>query len=147
MARTGKDVLLRKETEAVELHLAGMPYEQIAERIGYRDGSGAYKAVRRALSRRVTTASDEVVESSLARCDRMLTAWWPRALAGDAKAALVVERWETRRAKLLGLDAPVRVSATLTSELDAEITQLVEQLAGLPAAPDAPLPAAPVDTP
>lgn len=120
--------VLQRERQAVELHLAGASYDAIAEQVGYRDRGGAYKAVRRALERAVISSVDEQRESAVARCDRMLRALWPKALGGDPDAEKACHRWETRRAKLLGLDAPTQVRATITSELDSEIEALVQQL-------------------
>jgi hypothetical protein len=49
---------------------------------------------------------------------------WAKACAGDHLAALTVIRCMDRRSRLLGLDAPTKLE--VTTELDEEITQLLE---------------------
>ena len=43
----------QREPEAVKLYQAGFTFEEIAEKVGYSDRSGARKAVHRALERDV----------------------------------------------------------------------------------------------
>ncbi len=131
----------RKEAEAARLRAEGLDYDAIADRLGYRDRSGAHKAARRALADVVRHSTDEARLLAMQRLDglrRMLVnlvtegAMVPRDIIAAARVLLAVEE---REAKLLGLDldsAPVIPSG----HLDREIERLVGEIERL----DAPRP-------
>ena len=70
----------QREPEAVKLYLAGLTFDEIAEKLGYSDRSGARKAVHRALERDVPEVeglraklladADVVIERLLPLVDR-----------------------------------------------------------------------------
>ena len=115
----------------VELRLAGATFQQIADRVGYSQASAAYKCWQRAMAD-IPASSKELARSlELARLDAMLTAVWPACLRGQLGAidrALNIGR---RRARLLGLDAPVRVDGSLSDSLSAEVERLALTMAQL----------------
>ena len=142
---------VEKKRKALELRKAGASYEQIAEMLGYRSKSGAYKAVSLALRDLLREPADSVRKLELSRLDDMLMGIWPRVRSGDVLAIDRALKLAERRAKLLGLDAPVKVAPTdpsgekeyagLTDEQRAErIAQLLERArarrAGRPAGAD-----------
>lgn len=145
-SRTQRATARAKAQRAVQVVLAGGSYTQAAEAAGYSNRGTAYAAVQTYLREQHSHEVEPARAEAVARCDSMLRTWWPRAMARphpehsplEALAVLqqaevaekVCERWERRRAKLLGLDAPVRVAHTVTSELDAEIEQLLAQVHG-----------------
>ncbi len=96
---------------AFELRLAGVTYEQIAQRLGYGGPSGAHKAVSTWLRRTRTEPSDELIRIETARIDRLWRGLWERAAGGDLQAADRALRLMERRSKLLGLDSPTKVDA------------------------------------
>lgn len=97
-----------RDTQAVELAIAGLSYDRIADEVGYADRSGAYRAVRRALDRVEVPKVTELREMENARLDRLQAAWWTKAITDkDPHAASVVLRIFDRRAKLNGLDQQV----------------------------------------
>ena len=61
-----------------------------------------------------------VLALELERLDALTLAAWPRARAGDDRAIRVVLRIMQRRAKLLGLDAPLK-SATTSQRQDVPV--------------------------
>jgi hypothetical protein len=66
------------------------------------------------------------------RLDRLQRAYWPAALGGDVGAARLVLRVIDRRARLFGLDAPIKVSTEVTystSDIDSEVARLAALLA------------------
>lgn len=131
----------KAETQAMEarvmsLRLAGMPFDQIAREVGYSDQSGAYRAYQRIMERTVRPMADEVREEEVARLDRLIMSYWPRALGGgghdpNPKAADVVFRAMDRRAKLLGLDAPVKQEIDLTTYTPEDFDREVAEIAAL----------------
>lgn len=156
---TAKVLAARREQLAVQMVLAGATYQAIADtlmpcprhqvedqralpgcpdcRPMYASRASAYKAVRRALQRDYATTTaerDELRQLQLAQIATALRAVWPRVLTagkGQDRAILSAVRLLDRQSRLMGLDAPTRIE--LTTELDAEIERLVEQLAGIDA--------------
>lgn len=115
---TAEDV--ERETKVLQLRIAGASFDQIAKTIGYADRAGAHKAYQRAMSRVYAEPAAELREIAAARLDAMLTAVWRQAAAGDLKAVDCVLRIETRRAKLLGLDAPQQIDAGVTVRYEVD---------------------------
>lgn len=116
--------------QALELRKAGVGFPQIAKQLGYRHASGAYEAVRAALKRTEQEPADEVRRLAVERLDRLLFAVWKRAI--DPHDPLQLEyldrvlRIETRRAKLLGLDALDQVDIEWRLRLMARALNLDE---------------------
>jgi Homeodomain-like domain len=124
--------------KAIELRAAGASYREI----------GAALGVTHVTARNwVLTAVDEVkyeqaetmrkVEGT--SLDRLQRAMWPEAIQGDAKAAMAVLRIMERRARLFGLDAPVKVDAQVTevTQADMEMAELVREAKAKAATQDA----------
>jgi hypothetical protein len=95
-----------RQLQALELRLAGATYDEIAERLGYASRSGAFNAVDSALKLTKREPAEGVRRLSAERLDRATLAIWRKVSAGDLHAIDVLLRVESRRAKLLGLDAP-----------------------------------------
>lgn len=105
-------VAREREAEAVKLRESGASFEKIGKQLGVTT-SGAYRAVARSLTRVIAQTSESAAQLralELQRLDKLLLALWPRASKGDDAAVDRVLRVMERRAKLCGLDAPVRVS-------------------------------------
>lgn len=107
-----------RRAQAVRDRLAGMTYSEIAERHHYSDGSAARKAVVRALDAVEARLVDEYRTIENARLDLITLALTPilvdvRKKDADRIAAagrlLAVSE---RRARLNGLDAPVKVQVS-----------------------------------
>lgn len=121
-----------RDAEACRLRARGRTYQQIAVELGMYDKSGAYAAVQRALVDTVKEPADEVRQLELIRLDEMHRAalgvmeathyvvdkgavvlWEDLPLIDDGPVLAAVDRLlriQDRRAKLLGLDSPQRVS-------------------------------------
>jgi hypothetical protein len=87
----------------------------------------------RAIKRSTQSAGvNELREQELDRLDRLQRNVWAQALNGDLQAVQVALRIIDRRAKLLGLDTPVRQEILIeqidNSTVDREIQRLVEML-------------------
>jgi len=127
--------VIEKERKALELRRAGVGYDEIAQAVGYANGSGAYRAVQRAMKRTLREAgAEEIRDQELDRLDRMQRSVWPRAIQGDLPAVGAVLRIMERRSRMLGLDAPV--TATIAVEhfdgqtVDAEVQRIMATLQG-----------------
>lgn len=121
--RLTKGAILDRERQAVAYHLAGETCEAIAAALGYTNRGSAWHAIQRGLARFVAPAIEEARTAELARLDRLHKAVWTRATQGELPAIETALKIMARRARLLGLDQPVRVNlrtimAQVTADLD-----------------------------
>lgn len=145
-----------RDAKAARLKVEGLSYQQIADRLGFTDRSTAAKAAKRALAEVVQEPAEELRKLELERLDDMyrrsyavlerehLTVSQGRVvcleneagekvpLPDDGPVLAAVDRLlkiQDRRAKLLGLDAPTQVQATVTevTQADLELTDLISE--------------------
>jgi len=128
-----------RRARAIELKKAGATYRQIGEQLGcgmktaWRDVDYELKAT----ISEMTESADALRALELARLDRLQVAIWPKAIAGDnLRAVATILKVMSRRAALLGLDAPTKVDVAGSVEITALFTKaqetLGEKLARLP---------------
>jgi hypothetical protein len=134
MTKSPTPELIDKERRVVELRRAGATWDDISRTVGYTDHTSAYRAYQRAMKRTLVEAgTEEIRELELDRLDKMQTAIWGKVMQGDTQAIHTALKILDRRAKYLGLDAPVRsevkVDVTDTNSIDAEMQRLVALLA------------------
>lgn len=125
--------LIDKEHKVLELRRAGLTWQRIAEQVGYADHTGAYAAYKRAMKRTLQEPADELRQSEIDRLDRLQLAIWPRAMNGDNSSVVTILRIMERRAKLLGLDMPVKIAQEVTvweggESIDRAVRDLAELL-------------------
>lgn len=126
--------VIEKERRVLELRRAGVTYDVIAQEVGYSNPSGAYHAYTRALKRTLREAgSEELREQEADRLDRLQRFAWGAAAQGNLKAIETVLRIMGRRARLLGLDMPIKVQQEVTvwsgdSDIDREIQSLIARM-------------------
>lgn len=97
-----------RDLAALKLRQAGASYPVIAQQCGFNSRQAAHKAVQALLQRNEAEAVDEMRALDNSRYDALLMAVWRQALAGDKDAHAAALKVLERRAKLNGLDAPVR---------------------------------------
>ncbi len=124
---------LDRELKVLELRRAGLTWQRIAVQVGYADHSGAYLAYKRALKRVLQQPAEELRQAEIDRLDRLQLAAWPKAMQGDNSAIATVLRIMERRAKLLGLDMPVKIAQDVTvwdggESIDRAVRDLAELL-------------------
>lgn len=124
--RRRRPILEAKLRQALELRTRGMTYTDIAKELGYQNGSGVRALILRELKRRARKTNDtldEIRQLELERLDGLLRGAFIRAAGdptssnpedrvGDPEHAKSVLRIMERRAKLLGLDSPVKKELT-----------------------------------
>jgi hypothetical protein len=86
---------------AVELRTQGHSYAEIAEILEFRDRSGAWRCVMRALEGRELTAADRYRVIRLSELEHQHRAAWLKAKGGDFAAIDTVLRAADERIKLL----------------------------------------------
>jgi hypothetical protein len=124
--------LVDKEVKVLELRRAGLTWQRIAEETGYADHTGAYAAYKRAIKRTQQQPADELREAELDRIDRLQLALWPKAMKGDNASINTIVRLMERRARLLGLDTPIKIQQDITTWTgDESIDRAVRDLAAL----------------
>ena len=124
--------LVDKEMKVLDLRRAGLTWVRIAEEVGYADHTGAYAAYKRAIKRTMQQPADELRSQELDRIDRLQLAVWPAAMKGDTRAVLTIIRLMERRAKLTGLDMPIKIEQDVTTWTGGEtIDRAVRDLAAL----------------
>ena len=129
--------LVDKEVKVLELRRAGLTWQRIAEETGYADHTGAYAAYKRAIKRTMQQPADELREAELDRIDRLQLALWPKAMKGDNASINTIIRLMERRARLLGLDTPIKIQQDITTWTgDDSIDRAVRDLAALLTAND-----------
>jgi DNA-binding CsgD family transcriptional regulator len=101
-----------RERQALDLRLKGFDYEEIGRKLKI-SGAGAYKILMRVLDRWKEEFAEkipQVRQVEIQRCDMMLRALGKGIKQGDTKSIQTALKVAERRARLLGLDAPVKVN-------------------------------------
>ena len=122
-----------RRAKVLEMRLQGYNVSAIAETLGISRTLAAAH-IANALDALVVDNATQLRQLELERLDRMLTALDDGIGNGDPKAAMAAIRISERRAKLLGLDKPIQVEATVVTVdlIDREIERLSAKLAGVP---------------
>lgn len=102
------------QVKALEYRKMGLSYSQIAEKLGLGSPQTAWNAVESALKRTLQEPADDVRKMELARLDAMWIKPYLAAQAGDTFAVGTCLNIMNRRARLLGLDAPVKTEGKTT---------------------------------
>jgi len=103
---------MERQVKALELRRSGMSYHEIAAALGIGK-SQAQRYVQAGLAsarEQVAAEASDLRAEEVSRLDGMLRGLWPDARKGHLGAVEKVLKIMERRAKLLGLDAPVRLA-------------------------------------
>lgn len=103
---------LEMQAKALELRRGGAGFVEIGLKLGVGK-STAHRLVEASMvdaRAQISASVDEMRADEIARLDGMLAKLYPKAAEGDVNAIDRVIKIGERRAKLLGLDAPVRVA-------------------------------------
>lgn len=142
-----------RDADACKLRNLGHSYDEIAAQLGFANRSAAYKAVERAMRLTVQEPAAAQRTLQLARLDLLFREAWavlkaehvainngrvimnpanpeePLRDHGPVLAAIDrLLKIEERRAKLLGLDAPVRAELITVDAIEAEVARLAAEL-------------------
>jgi len=141
-----------RDANAARLRADGANYDEIAREMGYGSAASAWKAVDRALRATVAEPAARVRTIELARLDILLWEAWKvlrarhivvnqgrvvldpdsgQPLHDHGPVLQAIDRVlkiQERRARLLGLDAPVKVEAITVDQIEAEIARLAAEL-------------------
>lgn len=160
MARPTKvqrPAIAQRRARAAELRTQGQPWQAIADELGYKTAGAACQDVSRALEQAVIQQNrnvDLMRQEELQALDTLLRqAWtvlnrehvtvsWGKVIYDEATGEKLLDdgpvlqaidrilKIRERRAKLLGLDAPMKVEAITVDALDRAIAELAAELEG-----------------
>ena len=104
----------------MQLRTLGKSYEAIAVELGYTDGTGAYEAVMAGIKKMMKEPAEQVVTLEVKRLDEILERLLPLIYQKhpDLGAIDRILAVMARRARYLGLDAPVKVASTTADGKD-----------------------------
>lgn len=128
----------QRRADAIRLRIAGLEWQEIADRLHYASKGAACTDVTRALQERAADrdqAVDEMRTLETMRLDRIMAGLWPKAASGNARAADTVVRIIDRRCKLNGLDVRGIAEQDPTQALSI-VGQLMAAIAGAAELPD-----------
>jgi hypothetical protein len=103
---------VEQQVTALRYRKMGLTYGEIAERLGMRSSQTAWSAVESALKRTLQEPADYVRKLELGRLDAMFIPVYINACRGDLAALSAALNIMTRRARLLGLDAPLKTESS-----------------------------------
>lgn len=132
----------RKANAALQLHIAGLYWDEIAEQLGYPDGGAVRVAVELALERELHEESRDQMRKMVGlRLQRLTKAVWAKAINPDSPEQLAAQR-EARAnlaefVRVYGLAAPTEmvVHTPTAQELENWVTTVVAR--SVPQLPEA----------
>src|SRR5699024_556363 len=124
-SRRTKEYHSQRRVEAMTLRLAGLTYQQIAERMDLSE-SGAYDLVKRSFRYVETDTVDEMRQLENDRLDRAQAAIWPKVLKGEESAISTFLSISGQRARINGLNSPPKVGIRggVSTEMESAVNQL-----------------------
>jgi hypothetical protein len=122
--------LIEKERTIIELRTEGYVWREIAVIVSMST-AGAHRAYKRAMTRVIVPTIEEHRELEMDRLDTLQRTYWQPAVNGNLRAADFVLRVIDKRAKLLGLDAPLKVQAEVVTYDGTDLDREVERYARL----------------
>jgi len=113
-AKGQKEAAAERRVRSFDLRKAGASYRAIGRALGISECQ-AHRDVHvtlDALANEERESAQHIRELELERLDSMLRALWPAVTRGDTSSISTALRVAERRARLLGLDAPVKQEVT-----------------------------------
>lgn len=125
-SRESADVEKARRVEALSLRLAGISYEQIADRLGNISPQGVQDMIKRSLERVESRNVQEMRDIENARLDRAQAAIWDKVIKGELGAIDRFVRISQHRARINGLNAPTKVELAvgIRNEMEQAFNQL-----------------------
>jgi DNA-binding CsgD family transcriptional regulator len=123
------EAIAERRAMALELRKSGAAYREIARQLGVdvHTAHGDVGAELAALREMTVGRAEELRALELERFDRMVAGLWPQIEKGSPPAVTAAIRVSERRARLLGLDAPVVTKNELTGALSVTAEKLAAE--------------------
>lgn len=125
-AHSNDAVVGREQAACLQLRLEGHSFRAIADQLGLSLGT-TYSRVRAAVDLEVNPKADELRAVEVQRLDMYLARLAPKIAEGDDRAINTAVRISESRRRMLGLDRPVAIDATVTevSQQDLELQEMI----------------------
>ncbi len=120
-------VARERQGKALELRKAGVTFERIATQLDYRSRQAAKSAVDAAMQRIIQEPAESLRKLDLERLDTMLFALMPAIRRGEWQSVNSGLKVMERRAKLLGLDAPVKIEAEIEHKDGRDLSRVPQK--------------------
>lgn len=119
-----------RRAEALAMRKRGMTYKEIADALGYKSATTVSSEIKKMLTEMPRENADQLRKIEVERMDQLLNAMWDKAMGGDGWAVDRCLKIMERRAKLLGLDAPIVTKVEVVTEdvIDSQIQQLEREM-------------------
>lgn len=114
--KSNKIIAKERQRRAMEMRKAGVPFQVIADNLGYSSASGAYNAVKRGMDTMLPEVADELRLMQYERLNHMLMVRWPGVQQGDDIAINTCLRIMDKMDRLMGTDTPPDVNVHHTVE-------------------------------
>lgn len=121
-----------RRAKAVQMRIAKVDYQTIADKLGYSSRGAACQDVSRAFERNRAEEGrsvDLLRDQEIAGLDRAQAAIWPRVLGGELAAVDTYIRLVTRRCRILGIDSAQDIRIVTDEFLREEIAREREAIA------------------
>lgn len=132
-SRAQRAAAAKKRAEATQLRIAGVDWQTIADRVGYRSAGAACTAVSEALKANLQEQDQSVEELralGVAKVNRLQAAFWTDAVVKkDLKAGKLVLECIKQEARFQGTEAPTRINVE-AQRLADEILAALEDADG-----------------
>lgn len=99
-----------KRRKALSLRAQGKTYQQIADEVGWSNRTLACRYVQRELKDVPKEEATHLRQLEMERLDALTNAVWPLAMTGDTRSIETCLKLMERRAKMIGLDSPSKIS-------------------------------------
>lgn len=116
--------IMRRQTQAFELRLAGATFQQIADQMNYKSRQAAYNAYSAGLNMIVKQPAEESLQVHRERLNRLFLAYYPQAKKGLIGAGNMCIKVLQEISKIEGHYAPERFEFDATTEFRRMMVQL-----------------------
>jgi hypothetical protein len=128
--RPNKAKIAQEQSTCLQLRLDGLSFRAIAEVTGIPLAT-VHERITAAITADVSPKADELRVLECARLDAYLARLQPKIVEGDDRAINTAVRISESRRKLLGLDMPTRIEASVLSHevtpQDIELQELLRE--------------------
>lgn len=115
-AGQGRFLAQEKARKALELRKGGASYSSIAQAVGYKNESGARRAVLRAYGQVIHEPVEELRGLQVERLNHMLLTLWPKVQSGDERAIMTALSVMDRIDRISGTEAAQKVDVSVQHE-------------------------------
>lgn len=131
-ATRGKALAQWRKRRSVELALSGLPYDEIAADVGYKNRGTAWNVVQKALQENLIDDVEHYRSLELARLESLLSSHWEDATANrSTRSADLCLRIVAQQSKLLALETQqVTVQTAPTIVQGANYVASLKAIAG-----------------